>query len=79
MTMTTMMMMMVTTTTMIWKSSVTYLAQFPQWLHSMKQERDMLQYIDISTIPVLIYISEFNYFLISILISMCVGYVVYNF
>lgn len=54
MTMTTMMMTMVTTTTMIWKSSVTYLAQFPQWLHSMKQERDMLQYIDISTIPVLI-------------------------
>lgn len=79
MTMTMMMMTMVTTTTMIWNSSVTYLAQFLQWLHSMKQERDMLQYIDIGTIPVLIYISEFNYFLISILISMCVGYVVYNF
>lgn len=54
MTMTTMMMTMVTTTTMIWNSSVTYLAQFLQWLHSMKQERDMLQYIDIGTIPVLI-------------------------
>lgn len=49
-----MMMVMVTTTTVIWNSLITYLAQFPQWLHSMKQERDVLQYIDISIIPVLI-------------------------